>query len=522
MKRQREGEKTELRRIRCAIYTRKSTEENLDSDFNSLDAQREAAEAYIASQRHEGWAALPTRYDDGGFSGSNIERPGLQRLLEDLGAGRIDCVVVYKVDRLSRSLLDFARIIEIFDRREVSFVSVTQQFNTTTSMGRLTLNILLSFAQFEREIIAERIRDKVASARRKGKYMGGMPALGYDVDRANRRLVVNPTEAELVQRVFRRFVQIGSTTELAKELNAQGLTTKTWTTQKGRVRPGSSWNKDHIYHLLNNSLYIGEVEYKGQRYPGEQEGIISRELWDRAHAILASNHRVRANRSRATTPALLRGIIRCAHCGSAMGPTFTKRRGKFYRYYLCVHASKNGYGSCPVRTVPAADIEQAVVGQLRAVFRSPEMVAATVRSARQQAEERIRQLAQERDSAEVKLGELKQEALRLVAARESDDAPTFISSQLRTLNAQIEEREQALERITCDREALGSSRITEQEVIEGLTSLDSVWEELYPGEQERIVQLLVSRVDVGTDGLELQLRADGMESLVLELRDRDE
>jgi site-specific DNA recombinase len=205
-----------------------------------------------------------------------------------------------------------------------------------------------------------------------------------------------------------------------------------------------------------------------------------------------------------------------------MGPTFTKRRGKFYRYYLCVNASKNGYDSCPVRTVPAADIEQAVVGQLRAIFGSPEMVAATVRSARQQAEERVEQLARERDTAEVKLSELKQEALRLVAARESEDAPTFISSQLRTLNAQIEEREQALERITCDQEALGGSRITEQEVIEGLTSLDSVWEELYPGEQERIVQLLVSRVDVGIDGLELQLRADGMESLVLELRDRDE
>jgi len=521
MKRQRESERTELRRIRCAIYTRKSTEENLDTEFNSLDAQREAAEAYIASQRHEGCVALPTRYDDGGFSGSNMERPGLQRLLEDVGAGRVDCVVVYKVDRLSRSLLDFARIIEAFDRKGVSFVSVTQQFNTTTSMGRLTLNILLSFAQFEREIIAERIRDKVASARRKGKYMGGMPALGYDVDRANRRLVVNPTEAELVQRVFRRFVQIGSTMELAKELNAQGFTTKTWTTQKGRVRPGSPWNKDHIYHLLNNPLYIGEVSYKGQCYPGEQEAIVSRAMWDRAHAILASNHRVRGNRTRATTPALLRGIIRCAHCGSAMGPTFTKRRGKFYRYYLCVNASKNGYDSCPVRTVPAADIEQAVVGQLRAIFGSPEMVAATVRSARQQAEERIEQLARERETAEVKLAELKQEALRLVAARESEDAPTFISSQLRTLNAQIEEREQALERITCDQETLGGSRITEQEVIKGLTSLDSVWEELYPGEQERIVQLLVSRVDVGIDGLELQLRVDGMESLVLELRDCD-
>src|SRR3990170_400272 len=215
--------------IRCAIYTRKSTDEGLAQEFNSLDAQREACEAYIASQRHEGWTALPDRYDDGGFSGGSMDRPALEQLLSAIDRGQVDCVVVYKVDRLSRSLLDFACIMEAFDKKTLSFVSVTQQFNTTASLGRLTLNILLSFAQFEREIIAERIRDKVSSARRKGKYMGGMPALGYDVDRAHRRLVVNPTEAELVRRVFRRFVQIGSTTELAKELNAQGFTTKTWT-----------------------------------------------------------------------------------------------------------------------------------------------------------------------------------------------------------------------------------------------------------------------------------------------------
>jgi site-specific DNA recombinase len=249
-------------RVRCAIYTRKSTDENLDSEFNTLDAQREAAEAYIASQREEGWRAIPDRYDDGGYSGGTLERPALRQLLDDVESGRIDCVVVYKLDRLSRSLLDFAKLMDIFDRQQVSFVSVTQQFNTTNSMGRLVLNVLLSFAQFEREIIAERIRDKVASARRKGKYMGGMPPLGYDVDRANRRLVVNPTEAELVQRVFRRFVQIGSTTELAKELNAQGFTTKTWTTQKGRVRPGSPWENGYLESFngkLRDELLAREV-----------------------------------------------------------------------------------------------------------------------------------------------------------------------------------------------------------------------------------------------------------------------
>ncbi len=522
MRRQKEDDQPTLRRIRCAIYTRKSTEENLEVEFNSLDSQREAGEAYIASQKHEGWVALPTRYDDGGFSGGNMERPALQRLLEDIGAGRIDCVVVYKVDRLSRSLLDFARIVEIFDRHGVSFVSVTQQFNTTTSMGRLTLNILLSFAQFEREIIAERIRDKVSSARRKGKYMGGMPALGYDVDRVRRKLIVNPVEAETVRSVFRRFIQIGSTTKLAEELNSQGLKTKSWTTQKGQFRPGNSWNKCHIYKLLNNPLYIGEVEYKGQRFPGEQEAIVSRDLWDRAHAILASNCRIRGNRTRAKTAALLRGIIKCAHCGCAMGPTFTKRRGKLYRYYLCVHAAKNGYASCPVRTVPAADIEQAVIEQLRAILRSPEMVAATIRAAQQQTEERVTHLSQERDNAEVELASLKDEASRLVSSGEREGAPGSISGRLRELNAQIEAREQALERIACEQEALAGQHATAREVIDGLTSLNEVWEELYPAEQERIVQLLVSRVEVGTDGLHVQLRADGLDSLVVELQPREE
>jgi site-specific DNA recombinase len=286
--RRRTTSEAQTRRIRCAIYTRKSTDENLDNGFNSLDAQREAAEAYIASQRHEGWVALPNRYDDGGFSGSNMERPGLQRLLEDVGAGRIDCVVVYKVDRLSRSLLDFARIIEAFDRRGVSFVSVTQQFNTTTSMGRLTLNILLSFAQFEREIIGERIRDKVAATKRKGKYTGGVPVLGYGVDRVNHRLVINPQEADLVRHVFRRFIAAGSTTELAKELNAQGHTTKSWTSQKGQLRPGRPWNKGHVYRILNNLLYLGEVTHRGNRYPGEHEAIVPRDLWDKAHTILTT------------------------------------------------------------------------------------------------------------------------------------------------------------------------------------------------------------------------------------------
>lgn len=368
--------------VRCAIYTRKSTDENLDTDFNSLDAQREAAESYIASQREAGWAAMPDRYDDAAFSGGTLERPALQRLLQDIEAGKIDCVVTYKVDRLSRSLLDFAKLVEVFDRHGVTFISVTQSFNTTTSMGRLTLNMLLSFAQFEREVIGERIRDKVAASKQRGMYMGGTPPLGYDV--VNKKLIVNPGEADLVREIFRRFITDGSTTRLAKALAAEGKTTKAWTTKEGKVRAGSPWHKGHIYRLLNNRLYLGQIEHNGNVYPGEHSAIVSQGDWDKVHAILSENCRARANRTRAKVSGLLKGVIRCGHCDTAMGITYTKKKGTttHYRYYLCTHAAKAGYAACPVRTVPAGEIEASVVALMRRSLMAPEVAARTYREAR--------------------------------------------------------------------------------------------------------------------------------------------
>jgi len=515
MRRQSDTEQAPIQRVRCAIYTRKSTDENLDAEFNSLDAQRESAEAYIASQRHEGWVALPTRYDDGGFSGGTLERPGLRRLLDDVEADRIDCVVVYKVDRLSRSLLDFARIIGIFERKQISFVSVTQQFNTTTSMGRLVLNILLSFAQFEREIIGERIRDKVAATKRKGKYTGGPPVLGYDVDRERKRLVVNPKEAELVRHVFGRFVQTGSATDLTSELNLAGVTTKSWTAKNGNRHVGGPWNKMHVYRILNNPIYIGEVTHRGKRYPGEHEAIVPRPLWDKAHVILGNNYRARGVETRTKTPALLRGILRCAHCGCAMGPTYTKKRGRFYRYYLCVHASKNGNDSCPIRTLSAGEIETAVVDRLRDILRSPEMVAAAVRSAEEQMAQHLDQLSRRRRDADLTLQALREEAGRLTAA----EASLPVSTRLDELRGLIEEQEQALQGIGQEADAAGRAAFSEQEAIEALSAVEPVWEHLFPDQQERIVRLLVDRVDVGPRGAEVHVRADGLRSLVDELRD---
>jgi site-specific DNA recombinase len=369
-------------KVRCAVYTRKSSEEGLELAFNSLDAQREACAAYIDSQRHEGWLALDDRYDDGGCSGGTLERPALQRLIRDIEAGKVDTVICYKIDRLSRSLTDFARLVDVFERNRVTFVSVTQSFCTTTSMGRLTLNILLSFAQFERELAGERIRDKFAASRRKGIFMGGHPPLGYDV--RDRKLAVNPAEAELVRLIFRRFLDLGSALLLIRELNAQGHRTKSWTTRAGTFREGRPFDKGTVYKILRNRTYIGEAVHKGQSYPGEHEPIVDHATWDRVDEVLASNAKRRGNEVRARTPALLRGLMRCTHCSSAMTPTHTRRRGRLYRYYVCLGASRRGHDTCPVRSIAAAEVEGLVLGQVRRLLASPELVARTIAAVRRE------------------------------------------------------------------------------------------------------------------------------------------
>ncbi len=437
--------KTPVRKLRCAIYTRKSSEEGLEMEFNSLDAQREAGLAYIQSQRSEGWILVGDRYDDGGFSGGSMERPGLQRLLRDVEAGRIDVIVVYKVDRLSRSLTDFARIVDVFDTHNASFVSITQAFNTTTSMGRLTLNILLSFAQFEREVIGERIRDKFAASRARGMWMGGTPPLGYDV--RDRKLVVNEAEAELLRLIFSRFLRVGSATKLAQELRRAGHTTKCWTTQDGKHRPGKPIDKGAIYKLLNNRVYLGEAVHKGTSYPGEQAAIIDAATWDKVHAILAANRVARANGTRAQTPALLRGLI-FAPGGHAMTPSHTRKAGKLYRYYVATDAIRQGYADCPVRSVPAAEVEEAVVAQVRHLLRTPEIIARTWAAAKHE----------------------------------------------------------------------GDAAIPERDVIKAVTELATLWDELFPAEQARIVRLLVERVNLAPAGMQVRLRADGLQTLVEELR----
>ncbi|WP_099865953.1 recombinase family protein [Pararhizobium haloflavum] len=357
-----------VRKLRCAVYTRKSSEEGLSQEFNSLHAQREACEAYIASQRSEGWVLVRDQYDDGGISGGTLERPALQRLLCDVEDGLVDVVVVYKIDRLSRSLMDFAKLVDVFDRNGVTFVSVTQSFNTTTSMGRLTLNVLLSFAQFEREVTAERIRDKVRASRMKGMWMGGWTPLGYDV--TDRKLVLNESEADHVRFIFNRFIEIGSATAMLKELSARGITTKT----------GNVITKGYLYRILNNRVYIGEAVHKGESFAGEHAAIVDRATWDKVHIILSESPRKRAARTRAGTPALLKGLL-YGPDGAVFSPTHTRKGGKLYRYYVSQTVLKHGAGSCPIGRVPAGDIEAAVIDQLRTVLRQPEIIVGTSKTA---------------------------------------------------------------------------------------------------------------------------------------------
>ncbi len=350
---------------RCAIYTRKSSEEGLEQAFNSLDAQREACEAFIVSQKHEGWSVLPEFYDDGGISGGTMNRPALQRLLADIAGGRVDVVVVYKVDRLTRSLADFAKIVEAFDAKGVSFVSVTQQFNTTTSMGRLTLNVLLSFAQFEREVTGERIRDKIAASKRKGMWMGGRVPLGYDIQ--DRALVVNESEATIVRHIFRRYAELGSVHALKAELDADGVVGKHRIDRFGRPGGGKPFTRGALYLLVQNRLYRGDIAHKGAVYPGQHDAIVDADLWERCQERIASNRVDRATGTGIAAPSLLMGLVH-DDAGVRMTPTHANKNGTQYRYYVSQNLVR-GERADPTSTalrLPAGDLERLVQQRLAA------------------------------------------------------------------------------------------------------------------------------------------------------------
>jgi site-specific DNA recombinase len=438
------------------VYTRKSTEEGLEQEFNSLDAQRESAEAFIRSQTHEGWTCLPTRYDDGGFTGGNMERPALQRLLADIATGHIDLVVTYKVDRLSRSLLDFAKMMETFERHGVSFVSVTQQFNTATSMGRLVLNVLLSFAQFEREIIAERTRDKMAATRRKGKWSGGTPVLGYDLDPRGRRLHVNDQEAAQVRAIFALYLEQQALLPVVEELARRGWVGKRWQTRHGRPRGGRPFDKTSLYRLLTNVLYAGQVRYKDEIHDGEQPALIDADTFQRVQALLRSHGPDVGPPSRQRWAALLKGLLRCVPCDCAMTPSHTTRKGGLrYRYYTCVQAQKSGWQTCSSKSIPAQPIEQLVVEQIQRLSHDPAVLEQLLTTVRQQDEARVAEWESERVGLERDLLRGQNEVRRLLAEVGAGTSSNGAVTRLAELQARLAHIEQRLTRLRAQMEGYG-------------------------------------------------------------------
>lgn len=462
--------------VRCAVYTRKSTDEGLDQAFNSLDAQREAGEAFITSRKHEGWVCLADRYDDGGFSGGNVERPAIKRLMADIEAGRIDAVVCYKVDRLSRSLLDFSRLIEVFDRHRVMFISVTQPINTADSGGRLMLNVLLSFAQFEREMIADRTRDKVSAARRRGKWTGGVQVLGYDVHPDGGLLVVNGDEAAIVRLIFDLYLELGSIQATAAELNRRGWRTKSWTTKKGVFREGAAFSKNQLNGLLKCPLYAGKVGLRGVSYEGEHPAIVDLEVFDRVQRQLAAQARTGGAVAKNRYGHLLRGLLHCAACGCAMTPSVSKKPGRVYRYYVCGNATKTGWENCPCPSLPAREIEAEVIAHVKAIGQDPGLVAATLEQVKQVQRTRQPELVAERRH-------LDKELTRLRDGGRLEDQEQV--GRLEVRQGEVDEELAFLRATTVDRRDLSRA----------LAAFDEVWACLLPRVQERVLGLLIERIE---------------------------
>ncbi len=482
--------------IRCAVYTRKSTEEGLEQDFNSLDAQREAAEAYITSQRHEGWSLIPERFDDGGYTGGNMDRPALTKLLAAVEARKVGCVVVYKVDRLSRSLLDFTKLMETFDRCGVSFVSVTQQFNTTTSLGRLTLNILLSFAQFERELISERTRDKMSAARKKGKWVGGHPVLGYDIDPNGGRLVVNAGEARQVKEIFDLYLRHNALMPVVHELEHVGWHTKQWKTEAGRERGGKPFIKKSVYVLLTNPLYTGFVNHKGKLYKGEHAALVDEATWNRVQSNLHHNGHRNGGGNKNKYGALLRGLLFCTTCGAPMVHTYTAREPKLYRYYVCYNAQQKGWKSCETKSVSAPGIETAVLDSIRGLGRDGKLRAQVVAGVEAEDRNRRAHIEAEQDELRRKLQRLNGGLTRQAADKKSDSASRF--DRIDGLRQEVEAVERKLTQLAVKMKAAVEAAADQDDIQRALERFEPVWESLTTRDREKLIRTLVTKV--GYDG----------------------
>jgi len=477
--------------VRVAIYTRVSVSEGLEKEFNSIDAQREACAAYIASQRGQGWGVLPETYSDGGFSGANTDRPGFQRLLRDIEAGKIDVVATYKVDRLSRSLLDFTHLLDLFRRHGVAFVSVTQSFDTSTPMGRMVVSLLATFAQFERETTAERVRDKVLATRRRGMWTGGRPVLGYDV--REKKLVVNAEEAERVRGIFALYREAGSLLAAAAELSSRGWRTKAWTNKVGRHVSGSPFTKTNLHALLTNPIYLGKVRCGAELIDGQHEAIVDQETWDATQALLAGKAtNPRGWRPPTRSGAVLKSLLYCA-CGASMNFHSSQRHGKRYGYYVCARALKQGARACPGSRAPAGALEAFVVERVRQVGRDPRVLEATLAADRADREARRPEFAAEVRRFSHERGRLEAERRNVVAAISA--GASSLGGQLAELDERLAGADQRAGEARRELVALDRGIVDPEALRRALEDLEPAWGELVPKERARLLALLIERIE---------------------------
>ena len=494
---------------RVAIYTRKSVDKGDSGEFGSIEAQRAAVEGYVASQREQGWVALPTAYDDLGESGANMNRPAFQRLLADVEAGHVDLVAVYRLDRLSRSQRDFLELMDFLESHGVTFVSVTERFDTTTPMGRFALGITIQVAQLERETTALRVRDKVLASRKKGMWTGGVPVLG--LDSVDGKLVVNEPEAEQVREAYRLYLDLGSLRETVAELTRRGITTKSWTTNTGRLRVGASFTKNSLRTLLTSPLYVGQIAAGDELVDGQHDAIVPVETWDAVQAQLAAHRRIK--RAPTKTGALLQGLIKCGVCGASMSPHGTQRHGRTYLSYVCRTAIQQGAQACPGSRATAHQMDAFVVAQIRALGADPALQAETVAVAGTVRKQRLAELrAAERQA--------KADAHRLAAEREAlqgHDGPD-VARRVAEIDDAHQRATDALAAAQDEARALSAATLRKADLRAALESFMPVWDALFPAERRRVLHLIIERVvyDAAAGELSIDYRPGGIRTLAQE------
>ncbi|MCE9595034.1 MAG: recombinase family protein [Planctomycetes bacterium] len=497
--------------IRVGIYTRKSTEEGLGDEFNTLDAQRSAVEAYITSQRENGWIALPERYDDGGYTGANTDRPAFQRLMADVDAGKIDIVGVYKIDRLSRSLLDFTHLMAKFREHDVTFVSITQQFSTSTPVGRMTSNLLATFAEFEREQISERTRDKMQAARKRGMYVGGRPVLGYTV--VERKLVPEPDEAKRVRDIFELHAGLGSVMRTVEELNARGWRMKSWTDRHGTTHHGRHFDKKNLTTMLRNPTYIGKVEYGGELYDGKHEAIVPMELWNAVRDRFAKNSTSGAAEFRNKFGALLKGLAECGVCRAAMTHTYSSRRGRHWRFYVCRTLHDRGASACPGSRISAPKLDEFVIERIKDIGKDPALVAAAIEAAKRSADQRRPEVERDLREAEREVKRLTTERGHLIdgVARGAKG----LVERLEVTDDELEVVGRRARELAAELLSLETHTIDEADLRRVLAEFMPIWDQLVTGEKARVLHLLIERVvfDARAGEVEIKFRPSGIKIL---------